>query len=59
MKEQEDTVTVHQWDVACDGGISGHPRVFLHIDRDTKRITCPYCSRTFALAGGGHAQDAA
>ena len=41
--------------VACDGtgpglpAALGHPRVFLHIDQDTGRITCPYCSRTYVL----------
>lgn len=41
--------------VACDGGggALGHPRVSLRIE--DKQITCPYCSRTYALAeGAGH-----
>ena len=33
--------------VACDGGTEGHPRVFLHIDHESGKVVCPYCSRTY------------
>ncbi len=39
-------------EVACDGGggALGHPRVYLHIDRDNgNKVICPYCSRTYIL----------
>ncbi len=38
-------------DVACDGGggALGHPKVYLHIDTEDGKVTCPYCSRTFAF----------
>lgn len=34
--------------VACDGGVAGHPRVWLTLDGDTKQVVCPYCSRLYA-----------
>ncbi len=44
-----ETVNTHAMEVACDGGAGplGHPRVFLHIDRQTHQIQCPYCSRLY------------
>ncbi len=40
-------------EVACDGeaGPLGHPRVFLHLDKNSHRIQCPYCSRLYVLKG--------
>ncbi len=51
------TETIHVDDrtVACDGGNGalGHPRVFLHIEKDS--VMCPYCSRLYILSeGAGH-----
>lgn len=36
--------------VACDGdgGVEGHPRVYLNLSAEGK-IECPYCSRLFVL----------
>lgn len=44
-------IEVHDVEVDCDGGkgSQGHPRVFLHIDRNSGQITCPYCSRLYVL----------
>lgn len=44
-------INVTQHAVACNGGegASGHPRVFLHIDRYSGKIQCPYCSRLYVL----------
>ena len=44
-------IEVHALEVACDGGggALGHPKVYLHIDQDVGRITCPYCSRIYIL----------
>jgi uncharacterized Zn-finger protein len=44
-----DKRTVNQMVAICDGGAGalGHPRVYLEIDRHTKSVTCPYCSRQF------------
>lgn len=41
--------------VVCDGGGGplGHPRVYLKMKVDETQVTCPYCSRTFALAEAG------
>lgn len=49
-----ETLTVHDEEIACDGGNGalGHPRVFLHIDRELGRVTCPYCSREYVLEEG-------
>ncbi len=46
-----EVIQVHETTVACDGGAEplGHPRVFLHIDRYTGQIQCPYCSRLYIL----------
>jgi len=44
-------IPVTTLEVACDGGQGalGHPRVYLHIDHEDGKITCPYCSRTYIL----------
>lgn len=34
--------------VACDGGVAGHPRVWLTLDGDSHQVVCPYCSRLYA-----------
>jgi len=46
-------IEVEAMEVACDGeaGPLGHPRVFLHIDRNNGRIQCPYCSKLYVLKG--------
>jgi uncharacterized Zn-finger protein len=46
-----EVIDVHEAEIACDGtaGLPGHPRVFLHIDKKTGRIQCPYCSRLYIL----------
>lgn len=39
---------VQKKEVSCDGGNGrlGHPKVFLHLDEDNKKI-CPYCSKKY------------
>lgn len=46
-----EVIEVPSLEIACDGGGGplGHPRVFLHIERENGRITCPYCSRTYVM----------
>lgn len=44
-----ETIMVDHAEVSCDGGALGHPKVYLHIERETGEVTCPYCSRTFVL----------
>ncbi len=48
-----EVIEVQTTEVACDGeaGPLGHPRVFLHLDKQTHRIQCPYCSRLYVLQG--------
>ncbi len=39
---------VDDLEATCDGGkMSGHPRVYLSIERHKGEIACPYCSKTF------------
>ncbi len=41
--------------IACDGGASGHPRVWLQIPPDKGWVECPYCDKKFVLMpGSGH-----
>ncbi len=43
-KEDETVVSANR--VSCDGGVLGHPKVYLSVDE--KNITlCPYCSHKF------------
>jgi uncharacterized Zn-finger protein len=48
-----ETVQVETADVACDGngGVGGHPRVFLAIGKEGF-VDCPYCDRRFVLKNG-------
>ena len=48
----EERIMVESRAVPCDGGggALGHPRVWLRIVED--HVTCPYCSRTYALKPG-------
>lgn len=52
--DEEITVTTRR--IGCDGGggALGHPRVWLNLGEDG-RITCPYCSRRYVLAGAAPA----
>lgn len=54
--QDQDTVTVEETTVRCDGGDGalGHPAVYLHFDRQ-REIVCPYCSKRFVLAEGAAA----
>ncbi len=51
--EPPEIIEVDQETVACDGGDGplGHPRVFLHMNRQGF-VECPYCDRRFVLATG-------
>jgi uncharacterized Zn-finger protein len=48
----EDRIMVESRVVACDGGEGplGHPTIYLRIVNE--QVTCPYCSRTYALREG-------
>jgi len=47
-----ETVEVRELEVACDGGSPalGHPKVYLHVNKTSRDVVCPYCSRRFVLA---------
>ncbi|SOC02278.1 zinc-finger domain-containing protein [Rhodobacter maris] len=49
MTKTPETQTVTSWKVACDGGLGGHPRVWLTIPPETGEVVCPYCSKTFVI----------
>ena len=46
--EPKETKTVTTTTVACDGGESGHPRVFLNMG-DDGYVDCPYCGCRYIL----------
>jgi len=48
--EPPEIIRVDQPQVACDGGggVLGHPKVYLSLERDG-RVECPYCDRLFVL----------
>lgn len=50
MNHFED-IYVSSVEVVCDGGSGalGHPKVYLHIEREKGSIMCPYCSRNYIL----------
>ena len=47
--EPKETKTVTTTTVACDGGVAGHPRVFLNMG-DDDYVDCPYCGCRYILA---------
>lgn len=51
--EAPETKIVDTKKVACDGdgGVLGHPRVYLTMD-DNGQVECPYCDRRYILQGG-------
>lgn len=56
MKQKSfETIEVATFEIACDGGGGplGHPKVYLHIDKNTSEVTCPYCSRTYVFKADG------
>ena len=44
-------IKVNEIEVVCNGGggALGHPRVYLHIDKVSHQIQCPYCSRLYVM----------
>lgn len=51
MTPNEDPITVDTPTVACDGGVLGHPLVYLNLGEEGE-TECPYCGRRFVLAKG-------
>lgn len=57
MKAQEprvrmtkvEQVNVNTRHVSCDGGKGslGHPKVYYEIKKDTNKVRCGYCGKTF------------
>ena len=44
-----EVVKVNHYKVKCDGGVGGHPRVWLQISSKDKFVICPYCEKRFEL----------
>ncbi len=44
-----ETIQVQTSRVSCDGGLGGHPRVWLQIHPVTQWVQCPYCDCRFVL----------
>ena len=52
-QDEDDIIYVETATVFCDGGKGalGHPGVYLNLG-DGEVVTCPYCSKQYALAEG-------
>jgi uncharacterized Zn-finger protein len=46
VPETEEVTTTR---VCCDGGVLGHPRVWLQIDPKQGWVECGYCDKRFVL----------
>jgi len=52
-----EVIEVTKTRIACDGGVGGHPRVWLQIPNGGTSVECPYCDCKFVLkedADTGH-----
>lgn len=48
-KEAKEIIEVTSSRVVCDGGIGGHPRVWLQISEEKGWVECPYCDCKYIL----------
>ncbi|GLQ35230.1 zinc-finger domain-containing protein [Amylibacter marinus] len=55
-KQPKQVVNVTKNRIACDGGIGGHPRVWLQIAAGETSVECPYCDCKFILEDSATAQ---
>ncbi len=46
--QNQDIIYTNHKEVSCDGGILGHPKIYLNMET-SHEIICPYCSRKFVL----------
>ncbi len=53
--EAPETEEVTTTRVACDGGVLGHPRVWLQIDPKIGWVDCGYCDKRYILKPGSGA----
>ena len=53
--EAPEVIDVDKTRIACDGGIGGHPRVWLQIPSGQNWVECPYCDTKFVLKKGADA----
>lgn len=56
-QDAPETVVVEKTRIACDGGVGGHPRVWLQITAEAGFVECPYCDCKYVLkngSGSGH-----
>jgi uncharacterized Zn-finger protein len=52
MTDAPETEEVETTRIACDGGLGGHPRVWLQIDPKVGYVECGYCDKRFVLKPG-------
>jgi uncharacterized Zn-finger protein len=43
---------VSTYRIHCDGGVGGHPRIWLQIPREHGWVECPYCDCKFVIKDG-------
>ena len=54
-QDAPEVVEVSKTRVVCDGGVGGHPRVWLQMPSDQNWVECPYCDAKFVLKEGADA----
>ena len=48
-QEAPEVIEVDKMRIACDGGVGGHPRVWLQIPMEHGWVECPYCDAKYVL----------
>jgi len=51
-QQAPEIIEVDKARIACDGGVGGHPRVWLQIPLDQGWVECPYCDARYVLKDG-------
>lgn len=46
-QDAPETKVVDSYKIACDGGVGGHPRVWLQIPAEQGWVECPYCDAKY------------
>jgi len=57
VAEVPEVIETDSMRVACDGGVGGHPRVWLQIPEQQGWVECPYCDCRYVAskaARSGH-----
>lgn len=54
-QDAPEVIEVEKTRVSCDGGVGGHPRVWLQMPSGQTSVECPYCDAKFVLKEGADA----